>query len=105
VKVIAVLAIILFTPVLVFAQQKTVCQTYFQVVQNDRRIAGGVATGMNESQKIRRDKKSQKTYPGFCCNGLALSGDAPGFLLVSCNETQSTLVNDSDHSYKPRGRH
>jgi hypothetical protein len=51
VKVIAILASILLTPLLGLAQQKTSCQAYFQVVQKDPRIAGGFAANMSEPQK------------------------------------------------------
>lgn len=82
-KVVVILASVIFTSLLGFAQEKPSCQAYFQVVQEDPRIAGGFAAGMNEPQKTWWDKKGQKKYPGLCWNGSVLSGDKPRFLLVS----------------------
>lgn len=68
------------------AQTKPACQAYFQVVQMDHRIPGGVTVGMNADQKKWWEKKGQKEYPGLCWNGSIVSADKPRFLLIWSSE-------------------
>jgi len=82
----AVLAFVLLASVPGFAQTKPACQAYFQVVQMDRRIPGGMVTGMNAEQKKWWEEKGQKKYPELCWNGSIVTADKPRYLLVWSSE-------------------
>jgi hypothetical protein len=85
-KISAVLAFVLLASIPGFAQTKPACQAYFQVVQMDRRIPGGLVTGMNAEQKEWWEKKGQKKYPELCWNGSILSADKPRYVLLWSSE-------------------
>ena len=68
------------------AQTKPPCQAYFQVVQMDHRIPGGIHAGMNADQKKWWQKKGQREYPELCWNGSIVSSDKPRFLLIWSSE-------------------
>lgn len=85
-KITAVLAFVVLASVPDFAQTKSPCQAYFQVVQIDKRIPGGIVTGMNAEQKKWWQKKGQKKYPELCWNGSILSADKPRYLLLWSSE-------------------
>jgi hypothetical protein len=82
----SVLLFFLLTAVPGAAQTKPTCEAYFQVIQMDHRIPGGIKVGMNLEQKNWWDKKGQKEYPELCWNGSIDSSEKPRFLVIWSSE-------------------
>lgn len=102
-KDVAILAFALLASVPAFAQTKQSCQAYFQVVQIDRRIPGGIVTGMSEQQKKWWEKKGQKKYPELCWNGQIASADKPRYLLIWSSEAPGGPVRIPKDAEQPTG--